>query len=233
MKRGIRLLNDARPESIREALTCFDEALELRRQLPLETTPSVTYGLAACWLNRADALMRLEDATQIGMALRAYDEALALLRSLPLSNDSRFPRRYWILSTWSERRPLALLPRRGGSALPSAYRPRSRDAIAVLRSVSRPWRSGSTVRPAGSAWSVMNLAKKGLETSNGLTSHSKSWIGLWRDRCGVGKAIAAARPDSRRKEGPACAEVGLRALSRTPCLRLLAPASLAPAEGEE
>jgi tetratricopeptide (TPR) repeat protein len=73
------------------ALLYFDRALELRRQLPIEV-PMHAYGLAACWLNRGEALARLGHAHH-AQALRAYDEALALLRPLPLGDDARFSRR--------------------------------------------------------------------------------------------------------------------------------------------
>src|SRR5688572_24363916 len=93
MKRGIRLLSDATPDAISEALACFDRALELRSRLPIDAVPVFRYGLAACWLNRADALIRLGHAALISDALRAYDEGIALLRGLPLHEDARFPRR--------------------------------------------------------------------------------------------------------------------------------------------
>ncbi len=72
MKEGIRLTqsgNDA------DALLYFDRARELRRRLPTEV-PIHAYGLAACWLNRAEALTRL-GPDQHPLALRAYDEGLA------------------------------------------------------------------------------------------------------------------------------------------------------------
>lgn len=128
MKRGIRLLSDAQhQEEVREALRCFDEALEMRRHLPLEAAPMLRYGLAACWLNRADALMRLGEATEISSALYAYDEALQLLRSLPLSDDPRFPRR---LAIAHQNRGLALYAR-GSSGTPAAVEALT-DAITVL-----------------------------------------------------------------------------------------------------
>src|SRR5665213_2103727 len=76
MKRGIGLLNDGEANAVNEALACFDRALSLRARLPIESVPAFRYGLAACWLNRADALMRLSDTAQISLALRAYDEAI-------------------------------------------------------------------------------------------------------------------------------------------------------------
>jgi hypothetical protein len=105
MKRGIRLLSEGQPEAVAEALICFDRALELRSGLPIHSDPVLGYGLAACWLNRADALIRLGDASQFPAALRAYDEGIAVMRGLPLGEDARFPRR---LAIAHQNRGLAL-----------------------------------------------------------------------------------------------------------------------------
>jgi hypothetical protein len=93
MKQGIRLLNEVGPAAAAEALGCFDGALELRRTLPIETFPTLRYGLAACWLNRADALMHLGSPAQMNEALASFDAAIALLRELPLGDDPQFSKR--------------------------------------------------------------------------------------------------------------------------------------------
>jgi tetratricopeptide (TPR) repeat protein len=93
MKRGIRLLDAAEPNALSEALGCFDQALELRRGLPIDGLPILRYGLAACWLNRADALVRMGDAAQIAEAVHSFDEGIRVLHGLPLGADPRFPRR--------------------------------------------------------------------------------------------------------------------------------------------
>jgi hypothetical protein len=105
MKRGIRLLSDGQPDAVAEALICFDRALELRSGLPIHSDPVLGYGLAACWLNRADALVRLGDPAQFPAALRAYDEGIGVMRGLPLAEDARFPRR---LAIAHQNRGLAL-----------------------------------------------------------------------------------------------------------------------------
>jgi len=89
MKKGIRLMHSGKQADT--ALHYFDRALELRRRLPTEVSV-YAYGLAACWLNRAEALTCLGPAHH-ALALRAYDESLALLRPLPLGDDARFSRR--------------------------------------------------------------------------------------------------------------------------------------------
>jgi tetratricopeptide (TPR) repeat protein len=127
MKRGIRLLNETQPEAISEALDCFDRALELRRGLPIDSDPVLGYGLAACWLNRADALVRLGDPAQFPAALRAYDEGIGVMRGLPLGDDARFPRR---LAMAHQNRGLALHTqgRSGAAEAIVAFT----DAIAIL-----------------------------------------------------------------------------------------------------
>ena len=93
MHQGMALMADPRPEAASEALACFDQALAIRVSLPVETSSLLRFGVAACWLNRADALMRLSGAPQIAEAVRSCDEGIAVLRTLPLGDDVRFPRR--------------------------------------------------------------------------------------------------------------------------------------------
>jgi len=106
MKRGIRHMGEVQADAVTEALGCFDQALALRRDLPFERRPLLRFGLAACWLNRADALKRMGEAEQISAALGAYVEGIDLLLGLPLDEDARFPRR---LAIGYQNRGLALL----------------------------------------------------------------------------------------------------------------------------
>jgi len=116
MKEGIRLMHSG--NNADSALLYFDRALELRRRLPTEV-PMHAYGLAACWLNRAEALTCLGAAHRV-RALRAYDEALALLRPLPLGDDPRFSRR------------LAIAHQNRALVLAAHDPPATADAIAAL-----------------------------------------------------------------------------------------------------
>lgn len=101
MKRGIALLNANTAASLTEAVGCFDQAIELRRTLPLAANPMFPYGLAAGWMNRADALTRLENVDNLTEALRSYHKALALLHDLLLEADPLFRRRLAI--AWQNR----------------------------------------------------------------------------------------------------------------------------------
>jgi hypothetical protein len=119
MEEGIRLMQSGNnADATDAALLCFDFALELRRRLPTEA-PAHAYGLAACWLNRAEALMRPGSANH-ALALGAYDEALALLRPLPLGEDARFSKR------------LAIAHQNRALVLAAQNPPETADAIASL-----------------------------------------------------------------------------------------------------
>jgi tetratricopeptide (TPR) repeat protein len=88
MQEGIRL---RATHNAQAALLCFDRALDLRRRLPAGV-PVCAYHLAACWLNRAEALTAMGPAHQ-AQTLCSYNQALLLLHKLPLDSDARFPRR--------------------------------------------------------------------------------------------------------------------------------------------
>ena len=93
MNRGIALMGEPRREAVIDALHCFDDALELRRQIPASHSPWQAFLLAACLLNRADALVRFNDAGPLAAALESYQEAIEVLRPLPMREDPRYPRR--------------------------------------------------------------------------------------------------------------------------------------------
>lgn len=116
MEEGIRLMQSGNHADA--ALLFFDRALELRRRLPADT-PMHGYGLAACWLNRAEALTCLGPAHHT-LALRAYDEALALLRPLPIEGDTRLSTR------------LAIAHQNRALVLAAQNPPATADAIAAL-----------------------------------------------------------------------------------------------------
>jgi hypothetical protein len=93
VREGLEIMAKAGPEAAARALACFDRALDLRRQLPVETRPMLQYDLAGTWLNRAAALVSIGGADSVRAALCAYDTAIQLLCALPLDADPRFPRR--------------------------------------------------------------------------------------------------------------------------------------------
>lgn len=93
MKRGIALLEENTISSLKQAIGCFDKAIELRSGLPLDANNRFRYGLAAGWMNRGDALTRLASSEHFTEAVRSYDEALKYLCFLPLDEDVLFRKR--------------------------------------------------------------------------------------------------------------------------------------------
>lgn len=83
MHRGIALLQSRDREQLREAIHCFDQAIELRRQLPLGENPEFRYALAAGLINRGEALSMLGDAENAAEAVKSHSEAIELLQLLP------------------------------------------------------------------------------------------------------------------------------------------------------
>jgi hypothetical protein len=126
MKEGIRLMSDPRPTAASEALACFDRALDMRVDLPQDTGLQ-RFLVAACWLNRADALIRLGGGPQVAEAMRSYDEGIALARTLPMEEDPRYPRR---LAIAHQNRALLLQAQQGPAAPPAVAA--FVDALAVL-----------------------------------------------------------------------------------------------------
>jgi tetratricopeptide (TPR) repeat protein len=93
MERGIALLDSGAPDALPEAIRCFDQAIELRRRLPLAEIPGFRYGLAAGWINRGDALTRLGSSENLADAVNSYTAAIELLRDPPPGDDGSFLRR--------------------------------------------------------------------------------------------------------------------------------------------
>jgi hypothetical protein len=208
MKRGIGLMDGGRAD-MEAALVCFDRALDLRRGLPVDTVPLLRFGLAACWLNRADVLIRLGDAAQAPAALRAYDEGIALLRGLPFGEDPRFPRR---LAIAYQNRGLALQahPSAGDGDAMSAFT----NAIATLED-DLSARIPDRQYLLAAVW--VNLAK-----THASEPSAESWV-LAREAARNAVALVA---DLERHDADA-AEVGLKArhvLCQTIAARLSAAA---------
>ena len=93
MKRGIAFMDDPR----REARSTRSTASTRRSRCAVRCRPAIPafqdYLLAACLLNRADALVRLNDATPLAAALESADEAIEVLSALPMDEDPLYPRR--------------------------------------------------------------------------------------------------------------------------------------------
>ena len=136
MDSGIALLNGGAPGALHEAIRCFDEAIELRRRLPLAENPGFRYGLAAGWINRGDALARLGGPENLVDAVSSYAAAIELLKDVPAHDDGSFIRRLAI--AWMNR-GIALEEQKGEPALAEAVRS-YKEAIRLL---SAPRRAGA------------------------------------------------------------------------------------------
>lgn len=86
-QRGIVLLSANDVSLLPEALWCFEKAIVLRRDLPLEENVWFRWGLCAGWMNRGDVLTRMGRPELLDEALRSYDEALGHLEKMPLVEE--------------------------------------------------------------------------------------------------------------------------------------------------
>jgi hypothetical protein len=150
MHHGMDLAQENSTEALEEAVRRFEEAIALRRTLPLEENPDFRYGLSAGLINRGDALARL-GAGRMGEAIDSYDEALALLKTLPLAGNSLFPRRLAI----------ALINRgvvRQGQGTPASLADAAQSFREAINVLQQPFSSMIGDRRALLAGAWVNLA---------------------------------------------------------------------------
>lgn len=98
---GIELLERGDHDALLEARLCFEQAISLREQLPLDENPQYRWGLTAGWMNRGDALTRLGNAERLKEALHCYDIAIGHLHRLPLDGDPAY--RWRLCVAWVNR----------------------------------------------------------------------------------------------------------------------------------
>lgn len=98
MSRGIALLTQGDEASLATALSDFDRAIELRKDLPFDETPMFRWGLSAGYLNRADVLLRTERREE---AVAAFDDGIEQLRQLPYDSNPPILQRYAL--AWANR----------------------------------------------------------------------------------------------------------------------------------
>jgi tetratricopeptide (TPR) repeat protein len=101
MERGLALLNGGDRSVLAVAVRCFEEAIDLRRRLPLPDHPGFRFGLSSGWINRGDALARLGGEGNLVEAVCSYDAAIELLREVPAGDDGSFVQRLAI--AWMNR----------------------------------------------------------------------------------------------------------------------------------
>jgi tetratricopeptide (TPR) repeat protein len=155
MHRGIALVEGGSPDALNEAIRCFDEAIDLRKRLPLAENAGFRYGLAAGWINRADALTRLGGASNLEEAVASYTTAIDLLKEPPADDDGSYARRLAI--AWMNR-GVALEQQKSEPALAEAILSYKES----IRLLSGPEDAGLVL---ASAW--INLANASLRSGGG------------------------------------------------------------------
>ena len=135
MERGISQLTDGHPDALLNALTCFDQALQLRLKLPWQDHSWYRWLLTACWMNRGDVLTRESAAQNLAEAVRSFDEAIKLLEHLPLDEHPTFRRR--LALAWMNR-ALALRAQGNAKSLNEALQSLTRSLEVLLSSSEEP-----------------------------------------------------------------------------------------------
>jgi len=189
MESGIALLNGGAPEALREAIRCFDEAIELRRRLPLVENSGFRYGLAAGWINRGDALTHLGGPGNLVDAVNSYTAAIELLKDPPAGDDGSFVRRLAI--AWMNR-GIALEEQKCEPALAEAMRS-YKEAIRLLSCIE--------LDPVVLASAWINLGNASLRSAAGT---------LAAEAVGAAEEALSLLAESESKE-LAAAEAGLKA----------------------
>lgn len=216
MERGIALMKTGGPDTIRDAIRCFDEAIDLRGQLPLVENPGFRYGLAGAWINRGDALTRLGGWEDLVEAVDSYTTAIELLKDLPAHEDGLFVRRLAI--AWLNR-GIALEEQKSEPALAEAVRSYN-EAVKTL----------SHLHHATDARHNLVLASAWINLGNALLRFPGAKLAAQ-----AGAAAEKALPLLAETESKelAAAEAGLKArhiLCQALTVLLDAPSSGVPAE---
>lgn len=184
MKRGIALMEANTLSSLEEAVACFDQAIEMRRQLPLKDNSFFVYCLAAGLLNRADALTKMGSA----QAVQGYDESLRVINGLPFGANPLFVRRLAI--AWSNR-GLALQARHSFKEAEQSFE----TAINVLLKENATAIKDRDYLLAAALMNLANLQVRGSEITQAKTTAKE--------------AIVLA--DQDQYKDPHMAEIGLKA----------------------
>jgi len=216
MESGLALLNAGTPDAIRDAIRCFEEAIDLRGRLPLAENPGFRYGLAGGWINRGDALTRLGSRENLADAVTSYTTAIELLKDPPASDDGRFMRRLAI--AWMNR-GIALEEQTGVPALAEAVDSYEK-AVELLSHSHR----------AADARDTMVLAGAWINLGNALLRSAGRQPALRAVAAAEKAVVLLAETESKEL---AAAEASLKArhiLCQALAVRLAAPSNEASAE---
>jgi hypothetical protein len=147
VRRGLEILDDGAAQTAERALACFDRAVALRLQLPLERSPWLQFDLGGALLNRADVLLGLGGDIRLHLALQTYAAAVTWLEDLPLELDVKFPAR---LAVAYHNRGVALRAR--GAASLGASLQDFAAAITLLESLDDDGAGADRRRYLATAW---------------------------------------------------------------------------------
>jgi hypothetical protein len=194
MKSGIALLSGGQPQDIPEAIRFFEEAIELRKQLPLAENPGFRYSLSAGWINRGDALGHMGTPENLVEAVKSYAEAIELLKEPPADDNGLFARRLAIARLNCG----IALEKQASEATRAEAIESYRESIRLLS--PRNGNGGGAPDPVlTSAW--INLGNAVLQKGGGASA---------REACETIEEVLALLAESETKELHA-AEAGLKA----------------------
>jgi len=80
-------------EEWQRALGHFESAVVLRERLPWRSDPESAWMLAAAWINRGDALLRLNQPELIEEAVISFDRVIEAMTHVPLERNPAFAER--------------------------------------------------------------------------------------------------------------------------------------------
>ena len=88
-------------EEWQRALGHFENALVLRERLPWRSDPESAWMLAAAWINRGDALLRLDQPELLHEAVISFDRVVEAMDHVPLGKNPAFVER--LVLAWINR----------------------------------------------------------------------------------------------------------------------------------
>jgi hypothetical protein len=194
LQQGQELEAQGTAPALERAIACYNDAIALLQELPLDAGPAVRRELGVAWMNRGNALQKRPDLPSVASAVRAYDAAIALLRELPVAENAAH--RNTLGAAWMNRGHALFL--QGDPASAAAAVQSQAEAIALLRDLSLEENPAYRINLSG-AW--MNQANALL------TGSDPARFGLARTAAQQALALVAESETT----APASAEMALMA----------------------
>jgi hypothetical protein len=159
LRQGQELEAQGTATALERAVTCYNEAIALLKELPLEGSPAVRRELGVAWMNRGNALQRRTDLPSLAGAVRAYDAAIALLRELPVAENAAH--RNTLGAAWMNRGHALYL--QGDTKNPAAAVQAQEQAIALLRDLPLDENPSYRLNLAGAWMNQANALLRGTD----------------------------------------------------------------------